>query len=268
MSDAKTPQSNWWYLDDESDRKLNGAAADLLKTVSPENSDPRCIENKEAERRFYQLLERAQCSGAPQWLNQALNENHYAAMSDKKLAQKGYTDASPEYTHIVNPPETTAFWNPEEPYLGWKLHLNVRAEDVPFVKEFLLQNDFSHKYLSGGEIEDGKIFTIYCGSKKMADRNAQRIVAHCKDVLCAPLAFDEIVIAPGVCGRFVGDLKDFTQYGHGVKGMGILHDRASGLVFSDASNRKSLLLQAFTMTYSALARSYGEYFYGSCEQSE
>lgn len=118
-------------------------------------------------------------------------------------------------------PENCDFWN-DDPNTGYKLHLNVAPSNVVKVSDFLKRNGYEHKYLTGGEIEDGKIFTVYTGSKKNTDRIVKEIHDGVGDLLEEPKAFGEVEYAPKIVGRFRGNVQYFRQYGR--DGITLLND--------------------------------------------
>lgn len=86
--------------------------------------------------------------------------------------------------------------------VGWKFHLNVLPEHAPLVSKYLKESNFYHKYLFGGEPNDGKIFTLYIGSKKLADQLAQELNRDIGQYLAYPKSLEEIEFSRGVVGRF------------------------------------------------------------------
>ena len=90
----------------------------------------------------------------------------------------------------------------EKDDLWWKLHINVAPEHVIAVSKYLTEEWICHKYISWWEIEDGKIFTIYTGSYKIARKVAEKISHDIKKYLCKPEDHHEMELAPGVVGRF------------------------------------------------------------------
>lgn len=114
----------------------------------------------------------------------------------------------------------TDFIIPHNPNLGWKIHLNIAPEHVKEVSGYLQENGYNHKYLSGGELEDGKIFTVYIGSFASTTYLSQRISEDIRQHLAKPNNTSEVEFAPGIIGRFVaigntGEKKSphFNQYG-------------------------------------------------------
>lgn len=100
------------------------------------------------------------------------------------------------------------------PNVGWKLHLNVKPENIIAVSNYLKNINIPHKMLSGGEVEVGKIFTICTGSRiytleviKMIEKDILPLLEEPHQDIGEPLLGNKIV------GRFVGDRRNFQQYG-------------------------------------------------------
>src|SRR3989344_3172963 len=111
---------------------------------------------------------------------------------------------------------------------GWKVHLNVVPENVRHVSEYLKSNYYNHKYLQGGEPDDGKVFTVYFGSKGMMDKSSQKMSNDLEQQLSLPGAYDETEVARGAVARFtVADDEprggnEFARYG--AYGLSFLRD--------------------------------------------
>jgi len=91
---------------------------------------------------------------------------------------------------------------PKEPNTGWKIHLNVDPKNVRTVSKFLKDNRFKHKFISGANLEQGKIFTVYFGSKQMAQKQIPIVSDHLDHLLEKPGDNDEIPVAPNIVARF------------------------------------------------------------------
>jgi len=153
-------------------------------------------------------------------------------------------------------------------FYGNKLHLNIEPKDVVAVSKYLKQERFWHKYLSGGEIEDGKIFTIYVGSAVLTKKLAQKISQDLKLYLRKPVEKGEVEYAPNVIGRFSGSRKNYEQYGAGLRGVSILRSWGERIgPWTPQDEKRRLLPLAFDATYNAMADEYGEYFYGKVSTS-
>lgn len=160
--------------------------------------------------------------GTEHILSMLLTENKYMSPEAEKtyfeedsMREYQYTKRALEKYEQEHPGELKYdFADPNDPNIGWKFHLNVPPEFVQPVSEYLRNNGYRHKYLSGGDIDDGKIFTIYIGSYQLAKKLSEEISRDLSSYLCKPAAKQEIEFASGVVGRFVGDSKGpFSQYG-------------------------------------------------------
>lgn len=68
-----------------------------------------------------------------------------------------YTQALESYESDDTHPDRYLFRDGDTS-VGHKIHLNVTPQHVRRVSEYLRDEGFRHKYLRGGEVEDGKIF--------------------------------------------------------------------------------------------------------------
>lgn len=145
---------------------------------------------------------------------------------------------------------------------GYKLHLNVPVAHVMEVSEHLIQQNYCHKYLSGGSVP-GSIFTIYIGSHQLAFDLAKKLSEELSPYLAKPARTDEIELAPNIVGRFCA-LYDgrYAQYGYFVRGMVILNDFDWCFDEKDPIVIKKNTEVVFEKTYESLADDYGEYFHG------
>lgn len=208
--------------------------------------------------------------------NPALN---LAATDQQQLlvANKPYRDALPEYSY-GSEAEAYASANAAEakfnlPFgtgnIGWKAHLNVAPSDVARVADYLKQNGYYHKYLTGGIGSEGKAFTVYFGAKSVMDRWAPKLAADLGSALAKPAVIDEAEMAPGVVARFTSlgsatnpDLTNgaFTQYGeYGMAARKTFIDKNGGWKYFD--NRDAKREMAYD-SYSELSKAYGSYFHG------
>ncbi len=120
-----------------------------------------------------------------------------------------YTAILPDY-HTKGDPKYE-FWK-GDPGTGFKCHLNVTPDNVLSVSEFLKSHGYHHKYLSGGDVEDGKIFTVYLGGKNQSERIVREISDGIGDLLSEPMANVlkyEALYAPKIPGRFVMENERF-----------------------------------------------------------
>jgi len=163
------------------------------------------------------------------------------------------------------------------PNIGWKLHLNVAPQDVPQVSYHLLKNGYDHKYLSGGNIDDGKIFTLYIGSYLKVSAQSVELSNSLLPFLCRPKAFGEIEFAPGIIGRFrarqnVNDT-DHSFNSYGTCGfslleepMRVLHQLRQQSRRDPNNSEKQRILEEYQKkaeeeSFFELLRVYGDYFY-------
>lgn len=160
---------------------------------------------------------------------------------------KPYIDVLQEYM-FHGTPEKSQFFN-NDPNTGYKVHLNVLPENVVAVSNFLKTHGFNHKYLNGGEIESGKVFTVYLGSKEATERYVKEIYEGVGNLLEIPKAHGEIEYAPRIVGRFVGGKQYFRQYGR--DGISALYDLPTYHPENTPERAKKKALEE-----------YGEYFGG------
>ncbi len=158
---------------------------------------------------------------------------------------------------------------------GHKFHLNVAAKDVVAVAEYLKRQGYRHKYLSGGEITDGKVFTIYIGSKDLANKWAAVLSRDLVAYLKRPVFQDEVEYAPNIIGRFDGGIaRDFYKYGQGLRGINILREDFDSLMKSWRANSNQTAAElaqslpggypgAFRRSFDRLSQDYGSFFYGT-----
>lgn len=192
------------------------------------------------------------------------NQDIIPGLSEAELFAR-YIQELPEYESTKDYSPTKTDFQQYNSNVGYKLHLNVPILHVRKVAEYLRREKFCHKYLSGGEILDGKIFTIYTGSRNMTDAMAQTISTDLAGLLARPLEKnDEREIAPNISGRFNVQGGDFVQYGNGLKGIPMLREDAVTLLYTkDPEARKARIDLAFKKSYIKLKGLFGDYFYGS-----
>lgn len=183
-----------------------------------------------------------------------------------RQANTAYTKVLASYYHhdeplrhaLTNPADGKSS-TPLKADTGWKVHLNVTPENVVTVSEYLKQNHYNHKFLSGGEPDDGKVFTVYFGPKSTMDQWAAVLADDLKDKLAAPGAYDEVEVAPGVVGRFTVDSTEtrggaeFRQYG--AYGLSFLKD--SKMPWKATRDERITDAQK---TYERLKELFGGYF--------
>lgn len=147
---------------------------------------------------------------------------------------------------------------------GWKVHLNVAPDAVRTVSEYLRSKGYVHKYLSGGEAEDGKVFTIYIGSFALTRKLSEEMGKDLAAYLSRPADGEpEIELAPGVIGRFtVGDNAKFHRYGSCGFSL-LMDDMRRGARIKERDEQRAFFRQAEARAFRALREAYGMYFFPS-----
>ncbi len=107
-----------------------------------------------------------------------------------KLQQDNIRRANAPYEAVMEPyyhpsREKWSFYK-DDPNQGYKIHLNCDPVDAGAVSRFLKAQDLDHKYLSGGDVDSGKIFTIYTGSKEQTEGIVKILADNLKGVLKPP----------------------------------------------------------------------------------
>lgn len=167
-----------------------------------------------------------------------------------------YTSQKKEYMHH----SITKKWEfiHNDPNEGYKFHLNVKPENVRAVSAFLQLKDFTHKYLMQ-DIDDGKVFAVYCGSKSQTEEIvkivAESEIAHLLDQPKADQR-GEVAYAPNIVGRFVGNE---NRYLTKVPRQGITVLREA-----ERDNEQ----ESFSKTNAALLADYGDYYGGGISYYE
>jgi len=132
-------------------------------------------------------------------------------MLKEQKAWEPYLEKMQPYQHRSTR-RNDLFWdggNGTNPNIGWKCHLNIAPENVTTVSSILKILDLQHKYLFA-DVSDGKVFTVYLGSKQIAEAAIPLLHAELKDYLLDPKAPGEIPFAPGIVGRFSGSKERFS----------------------------------------------------------
>jgi hypothetical protein len=134
-------------------------------------------------------------------------------------------------------------WN-----VGWKFHINVSPDNCLMVSSWLKDNNYCHKLLHGGEIEDGKIFTVYIGSYELSKKLAKEVSQGVGKFISKPVDITEIEFEEGIIGRF--------DYGYN-------HGKAYGTCgFSLNPDYKSLPRREQELkSYRELKSKFGNYFH-------
>ena len=157
----------------------------------------------------------------------------------------------------------TDFWTDLNHNIGWKFHLNVEPKNVPQISRYLVQQNYDHKYLNGWESEDGKIFTIYIGSRKLAENLALEIKNDIWNLLSQPQISNEVEFQAGVVGRFIWSPKKYWQYWNA--GITYIYDDMTKLWNHDnysTKEAKETINQMTQDAFQSLTYDYGEYFTG------
>ena len=128
------------------------------------------------------------------------------------------------------------------------------------VSEYLKDNGYHHKFLKSGDVSDGKVFTIYIGSKDLADRLAKILSQDLAGLLSRPKVIDGIEFAPNISGRFNQKGKGFNKYPSlGVKGFSTIKNLGSWF----ETDNKALSKIVFETSFNRLVELHGTYFTGS-----
>ena len=242
---------------------------ELVNAISASNTENKhgTIEDREFVIENF-FSKRVQCS-----LSQELPNNSFSRQEVRENYERykknleGYDVGSKEFAQHKNYPlwqpnkEKTDFRVAGDPNIGWKLHLNVRPEYVQEISQYLCKNGYRHKYLHGGEIEDGKIFTIYVGSFSLCRELAKCLSNDTLPYLCKPLTETEIEFAEGVVGRFSGDFQhiDSVLMRDGPYGFPLLRGTIDVTKLSKLSSQEKI--DAAEKAYLYLKKRYGIYFF-------
>lgn len=197
--------------------------------------------------------------------SQSLPENPlsgYARMGrDKEIdARAVYGRVLPQYEVASANPQRYDFG--DSPNHGWKVHLNVEAQNAQTVADYLKAEGYRHKFLNGGEIGDGKVFTLYLGSFEKAQSEAATISESLEGRLAKPVNYDEVELARGVVGRFRTERFGFNPYG--TSGLSTLSTSIS-LPYLRATNASAeeiatALAKAEEVSCRRLLHHFGDYF--------
>ncbi len=232
------------------------------------------------EKKFHDVLLSVQDKSKPFPLskNLAINpdiENVTDAADDLKKLYIPYHAQLEEYNFgEASDPQKRDFYINKKFIPNWKFHLNVPVAHVKQVSHFLKTSGYWHKFLKGGEPQDGKTFTVYIGSKDLADAAAQDISRSIGALLARPKDVTEIEFAPGVIGRFDtrGD-NEFPQYSAVLRGFPELNEDKMNFFAlrhmiknnepGALEKYKKATGEAFEFAYARLSEKYGTYFYGT-----
>ncbi|TAL55323.1 MAG: hypothetical protein EPN86_03375 [Nanoarchaeota archaeon] len=181
--------------------------------------------------------------------------------NEEIAAQAVYKRIVPEYEMARANPQRCDFG--DSPNHGWKVHLNVEVQNVQAVSDFLKGQGYYHKYLEGGDIADGKVFTLYLGSFAKAQSEAATISESLEGRLAKPVNHDEVELARGVVGRFRTERFGFNPYG--TSGLSTLSTSIS-LPYLLATNATAeeiatALAKAEEASCKRLLHHFGDYFF-------
>lgn len=160
-----------------------------------------------------------------------------------------YLAQSPEYMYHGSPDHFDR--DEAHRYIGWKIHLNVAPENVLVVSTFLKDHGYTHKFISNADIEAGKIFTIYFGSKALTERDIPEIYNNLGHLLEEPRAPGEILVAPRIVARF-------ETYHHPVYIAGSCLHGIPLMRYYDEENLEA----SYVAARDRLQQDYGDYFGG------
>lgn len=170
---------------------------------------------------------------------------------------KEYDHPSQRYQSIFWKESTTGKPNPR---IGWKIHLNVSPENALKVIKFLIENDLEHKYLSGADLNDGKIFTVYLGPKSNLLTWATTLNKELGSMLLPVKSQSDIPILNNITGRFVGE-KSIYNTKSSLRGITLLEEWKSML--DQVNDKQELQKRGFEATDADLLRRYGKYYGGN-----
>lgn len=153
---------------------------------------------------------------------------------------------------------------------GWKIHFTpYPPEHVVKISQYLIENGYCHKFLSGGSPGEGKAFTVYLGSRQMLEKWVKELESTLGDMLLPAMAEEEEEVSPHISARFTsvdrGQDGDPLFHQYGVHGMSAVYKTIKKRVTVDKSRspfssveRKELSEEA----YDELSKRYGSYFHG------
>ncbi len=182
------------------------------------------------------------------------------------LAEYTWVSGSEQFLKTNPKMRKNDFIKPGDPNIGWKIHLNVLPRYVKIVSEYLKQNGYAHKYLSGGEQDVGKVFTVYIGSHELIQKLSKEISKDLIQYLSKPVAQNgDIEFAPGVVARFVAGRGEYNHYGQ--LGFPLLNSdwtTIANMRFmkkTDEEEIKQFEEEANARAFETLRKKFGRYFY-------
>ena len=170
--------------------------------------------------------------------------------------------------------------------VSYKLRLNVPPEHLQFVAQYLIDEGYYFKYLSGGAHLSGEIFTVYIGSLDLTRKLAGELSEALRGRLCKPINKREVEFAPNVSGYFKAThdgLDETDRSGHAdflrtmddyptcdVRGFNTLkkfedvqREQAGGRWdYWEAPVQPAAKRMAFDESHEVLSDRFGEFFYG------
>ena len=172
-----------------------------------------------------------------------------------------YNRALGEYEFPSRRANPARFDYGDNPNHGWKTHLNVTIENAVAVADYLQSDGYRHKFLMGGDIGDGKIFTLYLGSFEKAQAEAERISNELEGRLAKPVDHGEIELAPGVVGRFRTERFGFNPYG--TSGLSTLTTHINPYLMMNGTEEEkaNYLARAEEASCGQLIKLFGDYFF-------
>lgn len=244
MSDSNTHLPNW-LRESQNPNQENTLAPDWM------------VQNQETVAAAkYKVWLKSQMA-LPPYSSSTQEENPYTLLPDNESYDL-YTQVLPEYSY--HPPSDSDKFDYNNPNIGYKFHLNVPLEHVIEVSSYLKDNGYNHKYLKGGDVSDGKVFTIYIGSKDLADKLAQVLSHDLVGLLRRPRVQNSVELAPGIAARFNQLGYGFSRYpSSGVIGFNVL----DGLNSFGSNYDHKLAKLAFEISFNKLVELHGVYFTGS-----
>lgn len=183
----------------------------------------------------------------------------------KQYPEYSYAEEAVQYAR--EHPEDTKITAGFNPNTGWKIHFSPNLENVAEISNYLKENGYYHKYLSGGWPSEGKAFTVYLGSRQMMEKWTTELERDFSGKLLPALAENEETVTPHISARFTSVDKDetgqnlFHQYGvHGMSACyATIAKRAKErLPYPTGEEAVGIATEA----YDELTKRYGSYFHG------
>ncbi len=247
---------------------------ELSSEMSPEDIVKEILEKEFRSRMLYELSTNLpENSYLMQVTDEESRKEYKIRMNEYEKQVKEYSTSDEDikvYNEQNPSSKKTDFIESDNANIGWKFHLNLEPKFVKEVSEYLITNGYLHKFLMGGEVESGKVFTVYVGDYKLAEQLSKKISNDLKQYLCRPYVLvNEREFAPGVVGRFVGSNKEFWSYG--TVGFSWLKKDIEIMINSHVGHytneeKEKLFTEAEEQAYRELKRIYGDYFFNESIQ--